>query len=149
MNKNNVTLEYADIINLIPHRYPFLLIDRVENLMENEKAVGIKAVTINEEYFKGHFPQYPVMPGVLIIEAMAQTAACLVSFSNKDYQGRKVVFLTGVKEAKFKKTIVPGNTVFLEVTLLNARKNFFKFSGKAIVENQVMATSTFSAMLAV
>ncbi len=149
MNKNNVTLEYADIINLIPHRYPFLLIDRVENLMENEKAVGIKAITINEEYFKGHFPQYPVMPGVLIIEAMAQTAACLVSFSNKDYQGRKVVFLTGVKEAKFKKTIVPGNTVFLEVTLLNARKNFFKFSGKAIVENQVMATSTFSAMLAV
>ena len=147
MNNKHFTLEYADIIKLIPHRYPFLLIDKIENLIKNEKAVGVKAVTINEEFFKGHFPEYPVMPGVLIVEAMAQTAACLVSFSNKDYQGKKVVFLTGVEVARFKKTIIPGNVVFLEVSLLNSRKNFFKFSGKAVVEDEVMATATFSAML--
>ena len=144
---NNITLEYNDIIKLIPHRHTFLMIDKIENLEENKKAIGIKMVSINEEYFKGHFPEYPVMPGVLIVEAMAQTAACLVSYSNKDYQGKKIVFLTGVDEAKFKKPIIPGNSVSLEVSFLNSRKNFFKFSGKAIVKNQVMAIANFSAML--
>ena len=99
---NNITLEYNDIIKLIPHRHPFLMIDKIENLEENKKAIGIKMVSINEEYFKGHFPEYPVMPGVLIVEAMAQTAACLVSYSNKDYQGKKIVFLTGVDELNLK-----------------------------------------------
>ncbi len=146
---NNISLNYDDILKLIPHRYPFLMIDKVENLEVNKKAVGIKMVSINEEYFKGHFPEYPVMPGVLIVEAMAQTAACLISYSNKDYQGKKVVFLTGVNEAKFKKPILPGNVVYLEVSFLNSRKNFFKFSGKAIVKNQVMAIANFSAMLTV
>ena len=146
---NNISLDYNDIIKLIPHRYPFLMIDKIEKLEENKTAVGVKMVTMNEEFFKGHFPEYPVMPGVLIVEAMAQTAACLISYSNKDYQGKKVVFLTGVEEARFKKPIVPGNVVRLEVSFLNSRKNFFKFSGKATVNNQVMAISNFSAMLTV
>ena len=124
---NNITLEYNDIIKLIPHRHPFLMIDKIENLEENKKAIGIKMVSINEEYFKGHFPEYPVMPGVLIVEAMAQTAACLVSYSNKDYQGKKIVFLTGVDEAKFKKPIIPGNAVYLEVSFFEFKKKFLNF----------------------
>ena len=103
----------------------------------------------NEEFFIGHFPSYPIMPGVLIIEAMAQTAACLVSYSNQNLQGEKVVFLTGVENAKFKKTVNPGCELLLEVKLLSFRRNFFKFSGKAFSDDDLMATSNFSAMLSI
>ena len=149
MNDEKLTLNYNDIIKLIPHRYPFLLIDKVKDIIKNDKAVGVKHITINEEFFVGHFPSYPVMPGVLIIEAMAQTAACLVSYSNQNLQGEKVVFLTGVENAKFKKTVNPGSELLLEVKLLSFRRNFFKFSGKAFSDDGLMATSNFSAMLSV
>ena len=149
MMSKQIVLKYDDIIKLIPHRYPFLLIDKVTNLEENKQATGIKYVTINEEFFTGHFPSFPIMPGVLIIEAMAQTAACLVSYSNKNLQSQKVVFLTGVENTKFKKTVHPGSTLFLEVKLVNSRKNFFKFSGSAYCESSLMATSNFSAMLSI
>ena len=149
MNDEKLILNYDDIIKLIPHRYPFLLIDKVKDIIKNDKAVGVKHVTINEEFFIGHFPSYPVMPGVLIIEAMAQTAACLVSYSNQNLQGEKVVFLTGVENARFKKTVTPGSVLFLEVKLLSFRRNFFKFSGKAISNDELMATSNFSAMLSI
>ena len=144
---DELILKYEDIIKLIAHRHPFLLIDKFINIVENNKATGIKYLTINEDYFKGHFPAFPVMPGVLIIEAMAQTAACLISHSNIKLQSQKVVFLTGVETAKFKKTVSPGNVLYLEIKLLNARKNFFKFTGNAVCENQLMATANFSAML--
>ncbi len=149
MNNEKLTLNYEDIIKLIPHRYPFLLIDKVKEVVINEKAVGVKHVTINEGFFEGHFPSYPVMPGVLIIEAMAQTAACLVSYSNQNLQAEKVVFLTGVENAKFKKTVNPGSELLLEIKLLSFRKNFFKFSGKAYSDDNLMATSNFSAMLSI
>ena len=149
MNNEKLTLNYDDIIKLIPHRYPFLLIDKVKDIILNDKAVGVKYVTINEGFFMGHFPSYPVMPGVLIIEAMAQTAACLVSYSNQNLQAEKVVFLTGVENAKFKKTVNPGSELLLEVKLLSFRKNFFKFSGKAFSDLNLMATSNFSAMLSI
>ena len=147
MNKEKINLNYADIIQLIPHRYPFLLVDRVQDLIINDQAVGIKSVTINENYFQGHFPDYPVMPGVLIVEAMAQTAGCLVSYSNKSLQGTKVVYLTGVADAKFKKQVRPGTTLFMEVKILNFKRNFFKFSGKTFSNDELMATANFSAML--
>ncbi len=106
MNNKKINLNYEDIIGLIPHRYPFLLVDRVQDLIVNDQAIGVKSVTINEDYFKGHFPDYPVMPGVLIVEAMAQTAGCLVSYSNNSLEGTKVVYLSGIVFAKFNKQVI-------------------------------------------
>ena len=146
-NSKTITLNYHEIIDLIPHRHPFLLIDRVEEIIVNESAIGIKNVTINENFFAGHFPDFPVMPGVLIVEAMAQTAACLMSYSNKSLQKRKVVFLTGIENTKFKKMTTPGDILKLNVKVISNKKNFYKFSATAKVENVVVALSEFSAML--
>ena len=146
-NSKTITLNYHEIFDLIPHRYPFLLIDRVEEIIVNESATGIKNVTINENFFTGHFPDFPVMPGVLIVEAMAQTAACLMSYSNKSLQNRKAVFLTSIEDTKFKKMTTPGDILKLNVKVISNKKNFYKFSATAKVENVVVALSEFSAML--
>ena len=146
-DSKTITLSYHEIIDLIPHRYPFLFIDRVEELIENESAMGIKNVSINENFFIGHFPEFPVMPGVLVVEAMAQTAACLISYSNKSLEKQKAVFLTSIENTKFKKMIIPGTVLKLSVKVISSRKNFYKFSGTAYSDDVLMATSNFSAMI--
>ena len=146
-NVNIKTLSHKEIVELIPHRYPFLLIDKVTNIVLGKSAKGIKFVTINEPFFQGHFPNHPVMPGVLILEAMAQTAACLVSFADNTLSENSLVFFTGVEKAKFRKPVLPGCSLELNINILANKKTLYKFSADAIVENVKVATSEFSAML--
>ena len=140
-------LLHNDIINLIPHRYPFLLIDKVTNIIIGKSVTGIKSITFNEPFFQGHFPNYPVMPGVFILEAMAQTAACLVAFADKSLSTNNLVFFTGIEKAKFRKPVTPGSTLILKVNILATKKTLYKFSAEAFVDDIVMASSDFSAML--
>jgi 3-hydroxyacyl-[acyl-carrier-protein] dehydratase len=140
-------LFHNDIINLIPHRYPFLLIDKVTNIIIGKSVTGIKSITFNEPFFQGHFPNYPVMPGVFILEAMAQTAACLVAFADKSLSTNSLVFFTGIEKAKFRKPVTPGSTLILKVNILATKKTLYKFSAEAFVDDIVMASSDFSAML--
>ena len=146
-NENIKTLSYKEIVELIPHRYPFLLIDKVTNIIIDNSAKGIKFVTINEPFFQGHFPNHPVMPGVFILEAMAQTAACLVSFADITLAKDNLVFFTGVEKAKFRKPVLPGCTLELNINILANKKSLYKFSANACVDDVTVATSEFSAML--
>ena len=146
-NGDLITLLHNDIIKLIPHRHPFLLIDKITDINLNKSITGIKAVTFNEPYFPGHFPEHPVMPGVLILEAMAQTAACLVSYENKTLSNNNLVFFTGVDKAKFRKPVTPGCELFLKIKLVVSKRSLYKFNGEAFVEKKLVASSEFSAML--
>ena len=133
------------IQNLLPHRYPFLLVDRVIEIDPGKKAVGIKNVTINEEFFQGHFPGNPIMPGVLIIEAMAQLAGVL-AFNSGASKGTSVYFMS-IEKAKFRRPVVPGDQLRLEITVSQHRGNVWKFSGSAVVEEKVAAEAEFTAMV--
>lgn len=135
------------IMEMIPHRYPFLMIDRMEEVIANESAIGIKNVSVNEPHFQGHFPGRPVMPGVLLIEAMAQTAAVLVVETlGPDAEGKLVYFMT-IDDARFRQPVVPGDTVKVHVTKLQNRRNVWKFRGEAKVGDKLCAEATFAAMI--
>jgi 3-hydroxyacyl-[acyl-carrier-protein] dehydratase len=138
-------MDIKEIQKLLPHRYPFLLVDRIIDIEPGIKAVGIKNVTINEEFFQGHFPGHPVMPGVLIIEALAQVAGVL-AFRSGAGEGRSVYFLS-IEKAKFRKPVIPGDQLRLEISVLQQRGNVWKFSGNAVVEEKVVAEAEFTAML--
>ena len=140
-------LDIAQIMRAIPHRYPFLLIDRVVDLQHNQTATGIKNVSINENFFQGHFPQHPVMPGVLIIESMAQTAAVLVVQTlGPDAQGKLVYFMS-IDAAKFRKPVVPGDQMRVRVEKQKQRGNIWKFAGEAMVEGKTVAEAVITAMI--
>ena len=140
-------LDINRIKELIPHRYPFLLIDGIQTLTPNVSATGIKNVSVNEPFFEGHFPDRPVMPGVLIIESMAQTAGCLVVASlGKESEGKLVYFMT-IDKARFRKPVVPGDRLIINVEKLRSRGSVFKFSGKAFVGDVLAAEASFSAMI--
>ena len=135
------------IKELIPHRYPFLLIDGIQTLKPNESAIGIKNVSVNEPFFEGHFPDRPVMPGVLIIESMAQTAGCLMVVSLGKASEDKLVYFMTIENARFRKPVVPGDRMVINVQKLRSRGSVFKFSGKAFVGEVLAAEATFSAMI--
>ncbi len=140
-------IDILRVMEMIPHRYPMLMIDRVVDIVPGESAVGIKNVTINEQYFQGHFPRRPVMPGVLIIESMAQTAAVLVVQTlGREAEGKLVYFMT-VDEARFRKPLTPGDTVRIHVTKLRQRGSVWKFRGEARVGDTLCAEASYGAMI--
>jgi 3-hydroxyacyl-[acyl-carrier-protein] dehydratase len=137
-------MDSHEIQNTLPHRYPFLMIDRIIELEPNVKAVGLKNVTINEPYFQGHFPGQPIMPGVLIIEAMAQVAGILAFRSGA--KGDAVYFLS-IEKAKFRKPVIPGDQLRFEINVLQQRGKIWKFSGEAFVDDKLVSEVEFTAML--
>ena len=140
-------IDIEGIIKMIPHRYPFLLIDRVQDVVPKASATGIKNVTINEPFFQGHFPNKPIMPGVLIIESMAQTAAVLVvSGLGSETQGKLVYFMS-VESARFRKPVIPGDRLEIKVIKRQTRGSVWKFEGQAYVQNILVAESGFTAMI--
>ncbi len=143
-------LEDADILKIkrmIPHRYPFLLIDRVINIIPGEAAIGIKNVTVNEPFFEGHFPAQPVMPGVLLVEAMAQTASVLVIRTLEMIDNELLVYFMSLEKTKFRKVVGPADQVELHVKVLRGRGRVWKFWAEARVEGQIAAEAEFTAMI--
>ena len=140
-------IDIKRIMEMIPHRYPFLLIDRVMNIVLGESATGLKNVTINENFFQGHFPGAPVMPGVLIVEAMAQSAAVLVMHTLGSIAHGKVVYFMSVEDAKFRKPVLPGDVLELHCEAQKSRGNIWKFSAVAKVGSAKVAEAVYTAMI--
>jgi 3-hydroxyacyl-[acyl-carrier-protein] dehydratase len=142
-----VSADILAIKRMIPHRYPFLLIDRVEEIRSGISAVGIKNVTVNEPHFEGHFPVRPVMPGVLIIEAMAQTAAVLVVETLDMQDSGNLVYFMSIDSAKFRSVVQPGDRLELHVSVIRGRSKIWKFRGEAKVAGKLAAEAEFTAMI--
>lgn len=140
------SVEQSEIQALLPHRYPFLLVDRIKEFEPQKMIVGFKNVTVNEPFFQGHFPGRPVMPGVLIIEAMAQTGGVLV-FKSGGSVGKTVMYLTGIDEAKFRRPVVPGDQLRLEIEVIKKRPPLWKMQGRAYVDNEVACEAVVTAMV--
>ncbi|MGH1403212.1 MAG: 3-hydroxyacyl-ACP dehydratase FabZ [Alphaproteobacteria bacterium] len=144
---NTANIDINQIMQMIPHRYPILLVDRLLKLSPGEGAVSLKNVTMNEPHFMGHFPGYPVMPGVLIVEAMAQTAALVVvDFLGEEAEGKVVYFMT-IDNARFRRPVTPGDSLHIHVDKIQSRGPVWKFKGVAKVDGKVCAEATFSAMI--
>lgn len=141
------TFDIMRIMEMIPHRYPFLMIDRIIDLVPDQSATGLKNVSINENFFQGHFPRQPVMPGVLIIESMAQTAAVLVVETLEGAAAGKLVYFMTIEDGRFRRPVVPGDCLHVHVTKLRHRGNVWKFRGEAKVDGVLMAEARFSAMI--
>jgi 3-hydroxyacyl-[acyl-carrier-protein] dehydratase len=141
------TIDIDRIMQMIPHRYPFLMVDRIINVIPSESATGVKNVTVNEPFFQGHFPGKPIMPGVLIIETMAQTSAVLVVETlGPNAEGRLVYFMT-VDEARFRKPVVPGDQLLVHVKKERSRGNVWRFHAEAKVGDTLVAEATYAAMI--
>ena len=145
--ERGIEVDYAEVLRRIPHRYPFLLVDRAERYVANESIVGIKCVTANEPYFLGHFPNNPVMPGVLIIEALGQTGAVLMSKTlDADVEGKTIFFLS-VDNCRFRSPVRPGDVLRMPVIVTRHRGDLFKFKGEAYNGDKLAAEAEFAAMV--
>jgi 3-hydroxyacyl-[acyl-carrier-protein] dehydratase len=152
MNEAGTTLEAADIaiiLKALPHRYPFLMVDRIINIRGDEAGIGIKNVTANEPQFMGHFPENPVFPGVLMIEGMAQTAGVICTLAMGIAGAKKSVFFLTIDKAKFRKTVTPGDTIEYHMTKTNRKKNMWWYRGEAKVAGQLVAEAEVGAMVVV
>ena len=144
---NTECCDIDEIKKLIPHRYPFLLIDKVTDIVKNESATGVKNVTVNEPYFPGHFPSSSVVPGVLQVESMAQTAAVLVAKSLNFSESNALVLLTTIDNAKFRKPVIPGDVMSLVISVKRIRNKLWKFYGQVVVDSKRVSECEFSAMM--
>jgi 3-hydroxyacyl-[acyl-carrier-protein] dehydratase len=140
-------IDITEILARIPHRIPFLLVDRCEEFVANQSIVGIKCVSVNEPFFQGHFPDYPVMPGVLIVESMAQTSAVLMSKSLEVDTRGKAIFFMSLDNCRFRAPVRPGDVLRLAVEVTRARGDIFKFKGQALVDGKVAAEAEWAAMV--
>mgnify|MGYP002713005450 CR=1 FL=1 len=147
MSDAPATADLALIKRCIPHRYPFLFIDRVEDIVPGKSAVGIKNVTVNEPHFQGHFPDMPIMPGVTIVEAMAQTSGVMVALGLDLVDKGVLVYFMGLDKVKFRRKVVPGDTLRMQVTTLRGGQKIWKFAGKGLVGGEVACQAEFSAMI--
>lgn len=147
MSEQTTDIDIVRIMEMIPHRYPFLLIDRMVDVVPNVSAVSIKNVSINEPFFQGHFPGHPVMPGVLIVEAMAQTSGILVTETMGAQAEGKMVYFMSIEQARFRKPVTPGDSLLITIKKLQNRGPVWKFNGEARVGETLMAEATFTAMI--
>lgn len=141
-------LDVMELKRLLPHRYPMLMLDRLVDIRPGESAVGVKCVTANEAYFEGHFPQKPVMPGVFMIEAMAQAAAAFTAYTEEIDIENKIILFIGIDHARFRRPVTPGDQLRILVKTVQRRPPVWRFSGEAMVEGRRVAEAEFSAMLA-
>jgi 3-hydroxyacyl-[acyl-carrier-protein] dehydratase len=146
-NINNDTIDIQQVLDMIPHRYPMLLVDRITQIQHNQSAIGLKNITFNEPQFQGHFPGAPVMPGVMIIESMAQTAAALIVYSLELKADNKLIYFMTIDDARFRRPVEPGDSMYIHVEKEHARGTVWKFSGTATVDDQLCAQARFSAMV--
>ncbi|MGB0908854.1 MAG: 3-hydroxyacyl-ACP dehydratase FabZ [Nitrospirales bacterium] len=142
----DIELSSLNIQEILPHRYPFLLVDRIVELEEGKRVIGIKNVSFNEPFFPGHFPGHPVMPGVLILEVMAQVGAVL-ALKTAEGPGRPIVYLAGVDKAKFRKPVIPGDQLRVEIEVLKRKSSFWKMQGRTSVDSQVVCEAEMTAMV--
>lgn len=142
-----VTADIQSIQSILPHRYPFLLIDRVEDIDGVKTARGVKNVTMNEPHFQGHFPGTPIMPGVTIIEALAQTAAVMVGTTHKLHNKNMLIYFMAIDKCKFRRKVIPGDVLNLHVETLRGGSKIWKFKGSAYVNGQIAAQAEFTAMM--